>query len=49
MQEDFQVISEPASEEEVLAVTTEATDAEAIVEQMEAKAQCCVNHLCGCK
>lgn len=43
------VLAEPLSEEDVVAVTREYVDGEEIAEQMEAKAQCCVDHLCGCK
>lgn len=45
----MQIIVEPLTEEEVIAVTQEEVDADAIVESMETKAQCCVDHLCGCK
>ncbi|MDP1651556.1 MAG: hypothetical protein Q8L56_02420 [Rhodocyclaceae bacterium] len=42
-------MNEPLAEEEVLAVTTENVEADLILEYMETKAQCCVDHLCGCK
>lgn len=44
----MQIVTEPLTEKEVLAVTCENVDAELILEYMETKAQCCVDHLCGC-
>ena len=44
----MQIVTEPMTEEEVLAVTIESVDADLVVEYMETKAQCCVVHLCGC-
>lgn len=45
----MQIVNEPLSEEEVLAVTFQDADAALVLEYMETKAQCCVDHLCGCK
>lgn len=45
----MQIVTEPLTEEEVLAVTVETVDADLVLEHMETKAQCCVDHLCGCK
>jgi len=44
----MQIVTEPLTEEEVLAVTAENVDADLVLEHMETKAQCCVDHLCGC-
>lgn len=41
-------ITEPLTEEEILAATSEEATGEQIKEDMETKAQCCVDHLCGC-
>lgn len=45
----MEIVTEPLTEEEVLAVTSADIDADSIVENMETKAQTCVDHLCGCK
>lgn len=45
----MQVLNEPLAEEEVLAVTAESVEADLILDYMETKAQCCVDHLCGCR
>jgi hypothetical protein len=42
-------IKEPLTEEEILAVTSEDATGEEIKVDMETKAECCVDHLCGCK
>ena len=39
----------PLTEEEILAATLEDATGEQIKEDMETKAQSCVDHLCGCK
>lgn len=44
----MQIVTEPLTEKEVLAVTFENVDADLILEHMKTKAECCVNHLCGC-
>jgi hypothetical protein len=44
----MEIVTEPLTEEEVLAVTFADIDADSIVVNMETKAQCCVDHLCGC-
>ncbi len=41
-------ITEPLTEVEVLAATFEDATGEQIKADMETKAQCCVDHLCGC-
>jgi len=41
-------ITEPLDEQDVLEVTSEETDAETIMDDMESNAQYCVDHLCGC-
>ena len=43
------IITEPVKESEILASTEETAQQEQIVKDMAAKAQCCVDHLCGCK
>jgi len=42
-------VSEPLEEAQVVAVTSDDATGEEIVQEMETKAQCCVDHLCGCK
>lgn len=44
----MQTIIEPLSEEEILASTALEATGEQIRVDMETKAQCCVDHLCGC-
>ena len=44
----MQMIVEPLTEEEVLASTAPGATGEQIKVDMETKAQCCVDHLCGC-
>ena len=48
MNDELEVAQKAVSEEEVLAVVEPTADPEMIVEWMETKAQCCVDHLCGC-
>ena len=43
------VVSEPQHEDEVLAPVKEDACPEEIREGIISKAQCCVDHLCGCK
>jgi len=45
----MELIVEPIEEQEVLAVTSEDATPELVRDDIEAKAQCCVDHLCGCK
>jgi len=45
----METISEPLMEEEILAVTEDEATGEQIAEDIETKAQLCVDHLCGCK
>lgn len=42
------IITVPLTEEDVLAATAEEATGEQIKVDMETKAQCCVDHLCGC-
>lgn len=42
------IIAEPVKEEEILAVVEKEAKAEDIYLSMVAKAECCVDHLCGC-
>jgi hypothetical protein len=44
----MKVIAEPRKEEEILASTRKETNAKDIQESIVAKAECCVDHLCGC-
>lgn len=44
----MQTIIDPLTEEEILASTTSDATGEQIKLDMETKAQCCVDHLCGC-
>lgn len=43
------IVTEPLTENDVLAATSENATGERIKEDMENKAQCCVDHLCGCR
>ncbi len=43
------IVSEPKLECEVLAAAKEGADKEQILSEMVARAECCVDHLCGCK
>ena len=44
----MKVIAKPLTEEQVLAPVSEDATAEEIYKGFVAKAECCVNHLCGC-
>ena len=44
----MKVITKPLTEEQVLAPVSEDATAEEIYKGFVAKAECCVNHLCGC-
>ncbi len=44
----MKVIAKPRQEEEILASTTKEADAKEIFNSIVAKAECCVDHLCGC-
>lgn len=44
----MRTVTEPLTEEEILAVTSEEATGDQIAADMETRAQCCVNHLCGC-
>jgi hypothetical protein len=41
-------VTKPLTEEEILAATSKDATGEQIKVDMETKAQCCVDHLCGC-
>lgn len=41
-------ITAPLVEEEILAAVSEGATGEEIKKELETKAQCCVDHLCGC-
>ena len=43
------IIAKPTKESEILATTDRNAKKDRIVKEMVAKAQCCVDHLCGCK
>ena len=45
----MEIVVRPLTEEEVLAATQDEATAELIEKDIETKAQCCVDHLCGCK
>lgn len=45
----MKVIAKPVSEATVLQLTTKNADAATIHASRIAKAECCVDHLCGCK
>ena len=42
-------ITKPKRESEVLAFAKKGAKTSKILREMLTKAQCCVNHLCGCK
>lgn len=42
------VITEPLTEEEILAAVSEDATGEEIKKDVETKAKCCIVHLCGC-
>jgi hypothetical protein len=42
-------ISKPKKEEEILAAVDKKANKDKIMEEVVAKAECCVVHLCGCK
>ncbi len=43
------VIRKPKKESAVLAAAKKGADSEKILKEMVARAECCVDHLCGCK
>ena len=45
----METVTEPLTEEEILAATAPETTGEQIKADIETKAQCCVDHLCGCR
>lgn len=45
----MKIVSSPTEEERVLATVNPDATAKEIQEAMTAKAECCVDHLCGCK
>jgi len=44
-----EIIIAPQNEEEVLSCVQESATVEEIRDGIVSKAQCCVDHLCGCK
>lgn len=44
----MQVITKPLTESEILKATSVNVTGEEIKKEMEIKAECCVDHLCGC-
>lgn len=44
----MKVIAKPKTEQQILASVNENATPEEIYEGIVAKAECCVNHLCGC-
>ena len=45
----MKVVMKPKEEVEILKTAKPGTKSEAILEETFEKAQCCVDHLCGCK
>jgi len=43
------IVRKPKKESEVLAAARKGADKEKILKEMVAKAECCVDHLCGCR
>jgi hypothetical protein len=48
MEPEIKVIASPVKEDDVLAVTRDDATKEAVAQHIEARAECCVDHLCGC-
>jgi hypothetical protein len=48
MNDELKVLDEGISEEEVMLVASEAAEADDILERIEVRAECCVDHLCDC-
>ena len=44
----MEIISFQKSEEEILVATADSTTVKDIAEDFRQKAECCVDHLCGC-
>jgi hypothetical protein len=42
------IIVKPRQEEEILASTRKDADPKEVLRSIVAKAECCVDHLCGC-
>jgi len=49
MEEIMKIVAKPVSEKAVLQPTKKNADPAKIHAGIVAKAQCCVDHLCGCK
>ncbi len=45
----MKIIAKPKKEKKILASVKKDAKAEEIYKSMVAKAECCVDHLCGCK
>jgi hypothetical protein len=45
----MRVIKKPTKEADIRASVDRKADSETIKKEMITKAQCCVDHLCGCK
>jgi hypothetical protein len=45
----MKVITKPKKERSILAPARKKTSKREIVKGIVSKAECCVNHLCGCK
>lgn len=45
----MKIVSTPTEEKKILATVSPDTTAKEIQEMMAAKAESCVDHLCGCK
>ena len=43
------IVRKPRKESEVLAAAKKGADKEKILKEMVARAECCVDHLCGCR
>ncbi len=45
----MKVIAKPQKEKKILLTVAKSADKKMILKNTESKAECCVNHLCGCK
>lgn len=45
----MKTVAKPKKEEEILASVEKGADKQTIINEMVTKAECCVDHLCGCK
>ncbi len=44
----MKLIAKPKDEKKILASVSKKASKKKILKEIEAKSECCVNHLCGC-